>query len=112
VKKVPKLSKKLQPDLGREFPGLKGKVVQYVDTAFEEDSLYIHVRFLDCTELCLRLSSRLVIDEANLSDWKTGDDVIKRTYIQSPEVKAIAAQDAEFRRICRRLDRERNAGGK
>jgi hypothetical protein len=42
-----------------------------------------------------------VIDEANLSDWKTGDDVIKRTYIQSPEVKAIVAQEVEFQRICR-----------
>ncbi len=111
MKNVPKLSKKLQPDLGREFPGLKGKVVHYVDTSFEEDTLYIHVRFVDCTELCFRLSSRLVIDEANLSDWKTGDDVIKRTYIQSPEVKAIVAQDAEFRRVCRRLDREKKRKG-
>jgi hypothetical protein len=84
MKKAAKLSKKLQPDLGREFPGLKGKVVHYVDTAFDEDTLYIHVRFVDRTELCFRVSSRLVIDEADLSDWKTGDAVIKRTYIQSP----------------------------
>lgn len=28
----------------RASPGLKGKVVHYVDTAFEEDNLYIHVR--------------------------------------------------------------------
>ena len=32
MKKARKLSKKLQPDLGKEFPGLKGKVVHYVDT--------------------------------------------------------------------------------
>jgi hypothetical protein len=31
MKKAPRPSKKLQPDLGREFPGLKGKVVHYVD---------------------------------------------------------------------------------
>jgi len=54
--------------------------------------LYIHIRLVDRTELCFWISSRLVIDEANLSDWKTGDDVIKRTYILSPEVKAITAQ--------------------
>jgi hypothetical protein len=107
VKKSRKLSKKLRPDLGRAFPGLKGKVVHYVDTACEEDNLYIHVRFVDRTELCFRLSSQLVIDEADLSDWKTGDAVIKHTYIQSPEVKAIVAQDAEFRRICRRIDKEK-----
>jgi len=107
MKKVPKLSKKLQPDLGSEFPGLKGKVVHYVHSSFEEDRLYIHVRFIDRTELCFWLSSRIVIEEATLSDWKTGNDVIKRTYIQSPEVKAIAAQEPEFQRICRRLDSEK-----
>jgi len=112
MKKAGKLSKKPELDRGREFPGLKGKVVHYVDTAFEEDNLYIHVRFVDRTELCFRLSSRLVIDEADLSDWKTGDAVIKRTYIQSPEVKAIVAQDAEFQRICRLIDKERKRRGK
>ena len=112
MKKAAKLSKKPQPDRGREFPGLKGKVVHYVDTAFEEDNLYIHIRFVDRTELCFRLSSRLVIHEADLSDWKTGDAVTKRTYVQSPEVKAIVTQDAEFQRICRRIDKERKPGGK
>ena len=112
MKKTPKLSKKLQPDRGSAFPGLKRKVVHYVDTSFEEDRLYIHVRFVDRTELCFWLSSRLVIEEATWSDWKTGDDVIKRTYIQSPEVKAIAAQEPEFQRICRRLDREKKRRGK
>ena len=107
MKTARKLSKKLQPDLGRAFPGLKGKVVHYVDTSFEEDRLYIHVRFVDRTELCFWISARLVIEEATLSDWKTGDDVIERTYIQSPEVKAIAAQEPEFQRIVRRLDREK-----
>jgi len=112
MKKVAKLSKKPQPDRGREFLGLKGKVVHYVDIALEEDNLYIHVRFVDRTELCFRLSSRLVIDEADLSDWKTGDAVIKRTYVQCPEVKAIVAQDAAFQRICRRIDKERKHEGK
>jgi hypothetical protein len=112
MKTARKLSKKLQPDLGRAFPGLKGKVVHYVDTSFEEDRLYIHVRFVDRTELCFWISSRLVIEEATLSDWKTGDDVIKRTYIQSPEVKAIAAQEPEFQRICRQIEKEKKRRGK
>ena len=112
MKTARKLSKKLQPDLGRAFPGLKGKVVHYVDTSFEEDRLYIHVRFVDRTELCFWISARLVIEEATLSDWKTGNDVIKRTYIQSPEVKAIAAQEPEFQRICRQIEREKKRKGK
>lgn len=112
MKKAHKRCEKLRRDRGRAFPGLKGKVVHYVDTAFEEDNLYIHVRFVDSTELFFRLSSRIVIDEANLSDWKTGDDVIKGTYIQSPEVKAIAAQEPEFQRICRLIERENKRRGK
>jgi hypothetical protein len=53
-----------------------------------------------------------VIDEADLCDWKTGDAVIKRTYIQSPEVKAIAAQDAEFQKILLHIDKGRKRTGK
>lgn len=90
----------------RNFPGVKGKVVKYVETAYEEDRLYIHIRFMDDTELGFALSSRIVIDEADLQDWKTGDGIRKRTYIQSPELAEIAAQEPEFQRICRRLDKE------
>lgn len=88
------------------FPGVKGKVVKYVSTAEEEGCLYIHIRFMDDTELGFTLSSRIVIDEADLQDWKTGDGIKKRTYIQNPEFAEIAAQEPEFQRICRRLDKE------
>jgi hypothetical protein len=112
MKKRQRLSKKPKRERGSAFPGLKGKVVDWVETSFEEDRLYIHVRFDDRTELTFWLSSRIVIEEATLSDWKTGDDVIKRTYIQSPEVKAIAAQEPEFQRICREIEREKKRKGK
>jgi hypothetical protein len=58
-------------DSGREFPGLKGKVVKRVEIGKGEDhDLYIHVRFRDETELCFWLTSRIVIEEADLGDWK------------------------------------------
>jgi len=94
------------PERGGRYPGVKGKTVAWIEHAFEEERLYIHVRFLDMTEVTFTLGSRLEIIEADLTDWKTGNGVIKRTYVQSPELKAIVAQDAEFQRICRRLDRE------
>lgn len=96
MKQVRKSSKKLQPDRGKGFPGLRGKVVHYVDTSFEEDRLYIHVRFMDRTELCFWLSPRIMIEEATLSDWKTGDDIIKRTYIQSPRSQSNGGTGARF----------------
>jgi hypothetical protein len=94
-------------DSGREFPGLKGKVVKRVEIGKGEGhDLYIHVRFRDETELCFWLTSRIVIEEADLGDWKSGDFVQKRAFIQSPMVKAIVKQDALFNKISKQLDRE------
>jgi len=94
-------------DGGREFPGLKGKVVKRVEIGKGEDhDLYIHIRFRDETELCFWLTSRIVIEEADLGDWKSGDFTQKRAFIQSPMVKAIVKQDALFNKISKQLDRE------
>lgn len=86
-------------DSGREFPGLKGKVVKRVGIGKSEDhDLYIHVRFRDETELCFWLTSRIVIEEADLGDWKTGNFVQKRVlFFQSPMVKALVKEDAVFK---------------
>jgi hypothetical protein len=40
---------------GRQCRSLHGKVVDWVEHKFEEGLLYIHVRFVDKTELCWRL---------------------------------------------------------
>ena len=104
----PKPAQKFEvPERGRLYPGVKGKIVDWIEYQFEEEMLYIHIRFVDQTEVAFTLGSRLKIIEADLTDWKTGDGVIKRTYVQSPEIKAIVAQDAEFRRICHRIEREK-----
>jgi hypothetical protein len=58
---------------GKQYPGVRGKVVDWVDHAFEDDVLYLHVRFTDKTELCWRIGTSLAIEEADLSDWKTGN---------------------------------------
>lgn len=58
---------------GKQYPGVRGKAVDWVDHAFEDDVLYLHVRFTDKTELCWRIGTALVIEEADLSDWKTGN---------------------------------------
>ena len=58
---------------GRRYPGLHGKVVDWVEHKFEEGLLYLHVRFTDKTELCWRIATRMTIEEADLSSWKSGD---------------------------------------
>jgi hypothetical protein len=46
---------------GRRYPGLRGKVVDWVEHKFEEGLLYIHVRFVDKTELCWRIVTRMAV---------------------------------------------------
>jgi hypothetical protein len=58
---------------GRRYPGLRGKVVDWVEHKFEEGLLYLHIRFTDKTELCWRIATRMTIEDADLSDWKSSD---------------------------------------
>ena len=58
---------------GNQYPGIKGKVVHWADHAFEEGILYVRIRFTDDTELCWRITSSTLLEEADLSDWKTGN---------------------------------------
>jgi hypothetical protein len=58
---------------GKQYRGVPGKVVDWVDHEFEEGILYIRVRFVDKTELCWRIGASTMIAEADLSDWKTGN---------------------------------------
>jgi hypothetical protein len=59
--------------VGKQYPGIRGKVVDGAEHVFEEGMLYVRVRFKDQTELCWVLQTAHVILEADLSDWKTGD---------------------------------------
>jgi hypothetical protein len=60
-------------DPGYRYPGLRGKVVDWVEHAFEDGRLYLNIRFTDRTELCWRITTRLTIEQGDLSDWKSGD---------------------------------------
>ena len=55
------------------YPGIRGKTVHWADHAFEDEMLYIRVRFTDGTELCWRIGARIAIEEADLCDWSKGD---------------------------------------
>jgi len=69
---TPKLSAR-EVMQGKQYPGIKGKVVLWTDHAFEEGILYIRIRFTDNTEICWRVTSSTLLEEADLSDWKTGN---------------------------------------
>jgi hypothetical protein len=58
---------------GKQYSGIRGKIVDFADHKFEEGSLFIRVRFTDKTELCWTIQTATVIAEADLCDWETGN---------------------------------------
>ena len=77
---------------GRQYRGLRGKVVEWVEHKFEEGLLYIHVRFADKTELCWRIATRITIEESDLSDWNYGDFKQLRVFVKNDGTGAADAQ--------------------
>ena len=74
---------------GRQYCGLRGKVVDWVEHRFEEGLLYIHVRFVDKTELCWRIATGLTIEEGDLSDWKSGDFEQLRVFVRNQRGRRV-----------------------
>jgi hypothetical protein len=68
---------------GKQYPGIKGKVVHWADHAFEEGILYVRIRFTDNTELCWRITSSTLLEEADLSDWTTGNFRQIRVFVEN-----------------------------
>jgi hypothetical protein len=68
---------------GRQYPSLRGKVVDWVEHKFEEGLLYLHIRFTDKTELCWRIATRMTIEEGDLSDWKSGNSEQLQIFVRN-----------------------------
>jgi hypothetical protein len=74
---------------GRQYRGVHGKVVDWVEHRFEEGLLYIQVRFVDKTELCWRIATRMTIEEGDLSDWKSGDFEQLRVFVRNQRDRSV-----------------------
>jgi hypothetical protein len=70
---------------GIRYRGLQGKVVDWVEHRFEEGVLYIHVRFIDKTEVSWRVSTRMTIEEADFADWTSGDFKQLRVFVRNEQ---------------------------
>lgn len=74
---------------GRQYRGVQGKVVEWVEHKFEEGLLYIHIRFADKTELSWRIATRMTIEEADLADWTSGDFKRLRGFILNERDRSL-----------------------
>lgn len=88
-KKSPSVGAPRQLVPGRQYGDLRGKVVDWVEHKFEEGLLYIHVRFMDKTELCWRIGTRMAIEEGDLSDWKSGDFEQLRVFVRNERDRSL-----------------------
>jgi hypothetical protein len=83
-------------DPGNRYPGLNGKVVDWVEHAFEDSRLYLRIRFTDCTELCWQITSSLTIDQADLSDWRSGDFKQLGVFVRNAGNFVLVVAEATF----------------
>jgi hypothetical protein len=68
--------------LRRRYPEVHGKKVDWISHWSDEGLCFVSVRFTDGKEFSIVCRADLVTDAVDLSDWKTGDQVILRNYFQ------------------------------
>jgi hypothetical protein len=88
-KKKPTFSAAPQFIPDRQYRGLRGKIVDWVEHKFEQGLLYIHVRFVDKTELCWRIATRMTIEESDLADWTSGDFKQLRVFVRNERDRSV-----------------------
>ena len=67
---------------GRRYPGVQGKVVDYISHSIDDGTLCVNVCFVDKTLFSLRFACDMSIVSADISDWKTGDYEMIREYMK------------------------------
>ncbi|HEY6769456.1 MAG TPA: hypothetical protein VI386_32340 [Candidatus Sulfotelmatobacter sp.] len=67
----------------KPYYDVHGKVVDWVEHKFEEGLLFIDIRFVDKTALSWSIGTEIVIQDAHLSDWKTGDSKLLKRFVQN-----------------------------
>jgi hypothetical protein len=67
---------------GRRYPGVRGKVVDYISHSIDDGTLCVNVCFKDQTLFSLRFASDIFIAVADLSDWRTGNFEMIREFMK------------------------------
>lgn len=66
----------------REYKGVQGKVVDGIAIFDEQDGFFeIDIRFQDKTGFHIRRDSRMVLEAAELRDWKEGEGALVGKFV-------------------------------
>ena len=84
-RRLDKRIKKKHEKLRRRYPEVHGKKVEWISHWHEEGLCFFDVRFMDGKNFSVTCHPVIVTDSIDLSDMKTGDDVIIREYYRRRE---------------------------
>ena len=76
----------------KRYSGVKGKIVEYVQTYNEQDTLYFHVHFTDKTFIGISVVPYVRVHSADLYDASTGDYEVLKDYIRTGPGKKEASE--------------------
>jgi hypothetical protein len=75
------------PSLGKRYPGVEGKTVEFIETSNEQQFVYVRIRFTDKTAATFVLTSDVVLYHAALYDESTGNLDVLRQYVKPDRVR-------------------------
>jgi hypothetical protein len=67
----------------KRYPGVEGKIVDYVQTHNEQDTLYFQVHFTDKTFLGISVVPYIRVHSADLYDASTGDYEVLKDFVRA-----------------------------
>jgi hypothetical protein len=65
----------------RRYAGVEGKTVEYVETTYEQDFVYLRVCFADKTALSFSLVSGVILYHAALHKEQSGNQEVLKDYV-------------------------------
>ena len=81
-RKLERVVEKKNEKLRRRYRAVHGKVVDWVDHAFEDGDLFVSIRFQEKTDVGLVFRPKIVTDEISLYDVRTGNFRLVRQYFR------------------------------
>jgi hypothetical protein len=81
-KEIAKQINKGREELRKEYPEVRGKIVDFISHTVTDGTLYVSVRSSDDTNFSIRYASNMFVVGVDLSDWKTGDMNMIREYMK------------------------------
>jgi hypothetical protein len=72
---------------GKRLHGVRGKTVEYIEIKYEQQFIYMHIRFGDKTTASISFTSETVLYHAALYNEATGNLEVIKEYIRPSRLR-------------------------